>query len=148
MAIVRKEKGRKGGGSAGRNRGRSPSSPRPVVSLALQMTNRERAAYSGLGDHGKHRLRRAISRLERDFVLLHSNQPGSGSGSGRERRPNQSPALKSLSLSPFLPSPAPSFIRPPSRRCRPPRGLANGPSAVLSDRFAHRSGLEGRETVL
>lgn len=42
----------------------------------------ESRAYSGLGDHGKHRLRRAISRLERDFVLLHSNQPGSGSGSG------------------------------------------------------------------
>lgn len=95
----------------------SPPSPRPLVSLALQMTNRERAAYSGPGDHGKHRLRRAISRLERDFVLLHSNQPGSGSGSGSGRASPQSIARPeiSLSLSLFLsPSSLPRPLLPSS----------------------------------
>lgn len=33
-----------------------------------------RAAYSEVRDHSKHRLRRAIRRLERDSMLLHSNQ--------------------------------------------------------------------------
>lgn len=124
-----------------------------------------RAAYSEVRDHSKHRLRRAIRRLERDSVLLHSNQLTSTSVERwRRRRANQLHIQKS----PWW-HPRPSFRTPfrfPSTRLSspatpqrhrarsrsspaalfyPPRGLANGPSAVLSDRFASlRAG--GRET--
>ena len=70
---------------AGENRGDLAPRYLPVaiVSLALQMTNRARAAYNQVRDRSKHRLRRAISRLERDSVLLHSNQATSASTSER-----------------------------------------------------------------
>lgn len=140
------------------------------VSLALQMANRESGAYSKVRDHSKHRLRRAIRRLERDSVLLHSNQPTSASAERcRRRRANQLHTQKSpwwhptpfrsprptasCALPPQPPSSLPIF--PPAAHALsvplftrgtvlPSRGLANGPSAVLSDRFASlRAG--GRE---
>lgn len=128
-----------------------------------------RAPYNEVRDHSKHRLRRAISRLERNSVLLHSNQPTSASASERRWRrrcANQLHTLKSpwwhppspivpsfrllfLYLSSYIPLPSIAPILPcgtvsylPSAS---PRGLANGPSAVLSDRFAPLQA-EGRET--
>lgn len=75
-----------------------------------------RAAYSEVRDHSKHRLRRAIRRLERDSVLLHSNQLTSTSVERwRRRRANQLHIQKS----PWW-HPRPSFR---TSRCTPFRSL-------------------------
>lgn len=117
---------------------------------------KSRATYSQVRDHSKHRLRRAIRRLERDSVLLHSNQPTSTlASSARQsiarpeislvgaRRPFALARFTS-SVPPYHPGPllytplAVTFGLPLLTRgtVLPSRGLANGPSAVLSDRFA------------
>ena len=57
---------------------------------------KSRATYSQVRDHSKHRLRRAIRRLERDSMLLHSNQPTSTSVERwRRQRANQLRTQKS-----------------------------------------------------